>query len=675
MDNTYSILICFKRTIILLVSISYFCSTLFAQQNLTLVSEYGGAIPIITKPKFPPRTKDCVNELADYIEKISGKRPEILFKVPNPIPKKAIWVGIHPELQIIFPNDDFTFSNPEEVLIKSNSNHLVIAGRDVWTQEGLQGKIVNLTKNTNLQEEYGTCHAIYTFLEKSLGVSWLWPGEFGIYTPDNKDISIEPISYNYFPKIQFRNNVISQSFLGKGNYMSGEIKWGIRNCLSYSSLYYPKSAHGFSDWWNKYHEEYPEIFALQENGKRDLSSIVTKNPNSVKLCVSNPKIIDLWLDNVEQQLALDPNQKFFAAGTNDGYTKGHCTCSKCASWDVLPLDGKEKNLADREVKLGNELSIALKNKYPDKNYYVAILSYGWSLSPPLREIPNENVLIIGVHNFHNRRSYNTPIDSNGLANQYKQWDSLGATLVWRPNIGTPCGWRWGMPDISIKQCAEDMKYVSATNTIGVRLDLIYGHWATQGPQYYLIGKLAYDPSISADSLMDDYMNKAYGPAKKELTKYWEFVNISRREFYEKYQDKGKKRHFHIHEFYTKDWFDEAYKHVNAGLEKTTSNASDRQYENRILFTKAGIDYIYLLCEIRAATAEFEEKPSKKQYNKIERLWMCMNEFKLSAPQYAIKFIYLFKAPFGSDQTRFMKGLYPKKNPHVLGLDKEEKQGL
>lgn len=59
----------------------------------------------------PPRTRGAADELAAYIERISGARPDVIEGVPDPIPPHAIWVGVQPAVRKFFPEIDFDFEH------------------------------------------------------------------------------------------------------------------------------------------------------------------------------------------------------------------------------------------------------------------------------------------------------------------------------------------------------------------------------------------------------------------------------------------------------------------------------------------------------------------------------------------------------------------------------------
>lgn len=46
--------------------------------------------------------------------------PNVIEAEPAPLPTHAIWVGHQPALEALFPDLDFDFAHPEEILIAAN---------------------------------------------------------------------------------------------------------------------------------------------------------------------------------------------------------------------------------------------------------------------------------------------------------------------------------------------------------------------------------------------------------------------------------------------------------------------------------------------------------------------------------------------------------------------------
>lgn len=175
--------------------------------ELVLVEDGESRAPIVVFQDAPRFTRRAADELAEYIEKVSGVRPDVIEGEPDPLPDSAVWVGYQPVLNDLFPEMDFDFNHPEEILIAANQNHLVIAGRDRWHPDYLRvegdsykGRDAGLD---GVQQEYGTINAVYTFLQDYLNIRWLWPGNLGEDVPRSDTIAFAPFDYRYHP--QFRS--------------------------------------------------------------------------------------------------------------------------------------------------------------------------------------------------------------------------------------------------------------------------------------------------------------------------------------------------------------------------------------------------------------------------------------------------------------------------------------
>ena len=167
--------------------------------------------------------------------------------------------------------------------------------------------------------------------------------------------------------------------------------------------------HGFSDWWDRFHETHPDIFALQPDGTR---SGFPDPPDGQDVRVE-PGGLGAWLADVEEQLEQNPTRTVFNASPNDGWASGHCICENCRAWDHP--DGEPRlfhwselreeyvALSDRDVTFANRLGApAARSDIPDKDYYVLMLSYGHSRPAPIKARPADNVIISSVANFSRR---------------------------------------------------------------------------------------------------------------------------------------------------------------------------------------------------------------------------------------------------------------------------------
>ncbi|HPN84928.1 MAG TPA: DUF4838 domain-containing protein, partial [Victivallales bacterium] len=452
-----------------LIAISSFAQ---ATGTLTLVKNGANPLPIILVQDAPPYLVRATDELADYIQKISGAKPEILKGLPNPIPASAIWVGYQPKLKELFPDADFNFKNHEEILIVANDKNIAITGRGFWTPETLKLEI-NGRKLDGKQMEYGTINAVYTFIQDYLNVRWIFPGDLGEDVIKSPTISLAPFTYRYHPQIRARGNLFHHSSLDAPSRAGRSQDWTRRHRLQLDSLE-STGGHGFDNWVKRFFKSNPEYFALQPDGTRNYPNKTEKI--NYKMCMSNPAVLEQWLACVEEQIKANPLQSVFNASPMDDYATGHCVCENCKDWDNPNAELRKFNwkgivkecpaVSDRDVTFANLCAAALKKRYPDKDYYVYMLSYGHSRPAPVGVKPADNVIIGSCSNFFiDRDSVDIASIQKGSTHleEFMGWGKVTKNIFWRPNAVNPVGWWHGLPDIAMKETMETWKLIADMN--------------------------------------------------------------------------------------------------------------------------------------------------------------------------------------------------------------------
>ncbi|HRK14621.1 MAG TPA: DUF4838 domain-containing protein [Prosthecobacter sp.] len=623
--------------------------------DLVLVDKDTPPAPIVIFKDAPPRTREAAEVLADYIAKISGQKPPVIEGAPEPLPERAIWVGAQPAVKTLFSQTDFDFKHPEEILIAANEKHVVIAGRDRWDPERLDIK----TKEgviKGVQQEYGTINAVYTFLQDQLGVRWFWPGELGEDVPKSERVSISaPFEYRHHPQMRARGTVFNYCRLGNKGYGKSQ-EWTMRQRLQLCSLSL-EGGHGFGDWWERYHQKYPVIFALQPDGTRS----GFPNPHNAKLCMSNPKVWELWLEGVEEQLRQDPHRTIFNASPNDGWASGHCVCDNCTAWDHPDGEPRVFNwfkrnetrpaTSDRDVTFANTLGGLLKQKYPGKDYRVMMLSYGHSRPAPVKARPADNVIMTVVANFFGRTGLVDRGSTRGdtYRQQFEAWAKIVPSMFWRPNTGSPAGWQQGLPDIHVAQTIRDFKDVAAANCIGIYIDGVWEHWSTVGPLYYIMAQLAWNPAADADAILADYYTRAFGPAAPQVREYFEALEKERMAFTAKNGEAGV---FTFPQLYTADLLSES----QARLDRAAAAVpADSIHARRVAFIQAGLTYTRMMVENIVLMDRYWKKKDAAIAAQVRKNWAVIEEHVAAHP-YAINW-----GPVRPTTPR-MAGLHPDSAP-------------
>ena len=579
---------------------------------LILLDKGVSLAPIIVSKDAPPMTRKAADELAAYIEKVGGTKPQVIEGLPDPLPEKAIWVGFQPKLKELFPKTDFDFKYPEEILIACDGKNLVIAGRDRW--DPLHMVVKDRLTFNGWQQEFGTVNAVYTFLQDYLDVRWLWPGKTGEDIIQKEKIAFAPFEYRYHPQFRMRCGILCESTPTNNQGVSHD--WARLQRMQLDSSNRASLCHGFGDWWERFHEAHPEYFALQPDGTRS----GFPSPGGVKMCQSNPGLWNQWLDDVAKQLEKDPTRTMFSAAFNDGNTEGHCICEKCRAWDVpeakrrlLGWSGMTQEyvaLSDRDVMFANTLARKLKQRYPGKDYYVQIFGYGPTRPAPLKNKPDDNVIVAHVSNWfagledNDRNSY----DDEKSSQQFADWGATGAKIFYRPNLPGQGGLYQLLPDVPFGRAMETIRFVAEHNCTGIFFDTIAECWPTQGPLYYLLAHLAWNPYQDGYVVMDDYYRRGFGPAAGQLKAYWTLLEETRNRMVD-----GK--------LTFPQAYDAAfYKRAASLLDEadTVVAKAPEIYRRRIAYVRVGLEFTRKMLEVRELATRY--KTDKEAADRVRALW-------------------------------------------------------
>ncbi|MBI4626216.1 MAG: DUF4838 domain-containing protein [Verrucomicrobia bacterium] len=476
--------------------------------ELVVVKRGFKPVPILVAANASEATRRAADELADYIRKISQVRPDVMSG-NHPIPPSAIWVGVHPDFSKAWPDLNPTFSHPEEILLAGNGRHLLIAGRD---------RILN-----GRQIECGTANAVYTFLQKHLGVRWLWPGELGEDVLPSENIVLPSFEYRYHPTI-LRRRIFARA---ERSPLADD--WTRFQRLKLDSLEGPAGGHAYTNWWERFHRDHPDWFALQPDGTRSGYPA----PKTAKICLSNPEVWDRWLADAVEAIEKDPTLSMIMAGENDGHSSGVCVCPKCRAWDhpdgapwTYTWKGSSEKLVattDRYITYWNHLARKLRERFPDRrNLYVQGLAYGPSTPPPVKAVPADNVIISYVGKF-------PTIDEatrQPQKAQFSAWSKAAPHIFYRPNLWYWTGGAWGLPDIALKNVSEDFRFLAENHCIGIFIDTAQEHWSTQGPQYYLMAQLTWDPFQDSQAVLSDYYARGFGKSAERIRQYYQLMETA-----------------------------------------------------------------------------------------------------------------------------------------------------
>ncbi len=572
--------------------------------EMLLVEKGVSQMPIIVAADASAATTNAAQELSAYIQKIAGAKLQILVGPVNPTPERAIWIGIHPNLKEVFPDANLEFKHPEEILQICNGQHLLIAGRD--------------RRVGDKQIESGTANSVYTFLQKNLGVRWLWPGPLGEDVVKRETIAFAPFEYRFTPPFRQRDLFHRTS--------GAMLEWNRFQRCELDS-FWVTGGHGFPRWWNDYHEEHPDYFALQPDGTRS----GYPSPGNAKLCESNPDVWRQWLTNATAAFNHDPTLQTFPASANDGSNGGICVCDRCSAWDhpdgslwmLNWANGSQEHVAmsDRYVTFWNHLARGLKKSFPERDLYVAGMAYGPSKPAPIATKLEPNILIGYVGHF----PFAPPAARQQEKDQWQAWSKVAPLLIYRPNLFYYSGGWHGLPTLVLDDTIEDFRFLAEHSGGGITVDGMTTHWATQGPQYYLMAQLAWDPLQDGQAVIQDYYQRGFGPAAESVRAYFALMEEAHKGILQTPDWRNSMGVIRkvladcIAAQYNTARLDEADRLLN---EARTKTADGSVYRQRVDFVGIGLEFTRLLVDTLDAMTSVRETGGKDTTSVLRAIDLC-----------------------------------------------------
>lgn len=431
--------------------------------------------------------------------------------------------------------------------LKTVSNALFLVGKD-------------LRADSNLPLD-GSRHAAMALLERHLGFRWLWPGELGEVVPRSSTVKIPAMDEEDAPAIRKRTLrnyayggtqkivtpadpkqpgsrpgqklVLNHDRVGAGMRQLGlasdeYVGWCPQSSAWWSqqrlgSSYSISAGHAYGGWWNRFGAQHPEWFALQRNGSRTPGRLPAERE---KMCHSNAQLVQQVILEKIAELQREPGRDSVSVSPNDGGgNNSPCLCEACRKLDPVNgrpmpmetyLDGKKLtisyvSLSDRTFMYYNRVAEGLAKVYPDK--LLGTYAYSTYRDLPLGVRPHPNLLVgfVGL-------GYWDDQELEADRQRWEQWAGAAKNLFLRPNAFHQ---GHGMPGVFVKKLDRDIKRCYQTGMIAADFDSVLHHWATQGLNYYVLAKLLWDPSQDAESIVQDYCNKGFGPAAKAIRRYFQ----------------------------------------------------------------------------------------------------------------------------------------------------------
>ena len=380
----------------------------------------------------------------------------------------------------------------------------------------------------------GTLFGAYHFLQ-ALGCRWLTHDPNDEIVPKLSTIDVPDLSVDSRPAFDWR--------LFKGNQDHLE-PWGLKLGMNGffppatankngGALFLPPQAsgvHSFSQLIpaSKYFAKHPDWF-MNANGLRTQ----TFDKIGGQLCLTSPGLIDEFTSRVREIFDADPNCRVISISPDDGY--GWCKCKQCIELDRqlcgaraprVDLSHKEPFVGDRIFWFGNEIARRIAESHPD--HKLLMLAYVNYVEPPDSVQPASNIVPFVCH--YTPADYSRAIsDPSSEANRkfnelLLKWRELSPNMMIYSYVGKSTWWK--LPRPILQNFAADIKYF---HSLGIRryfCQSALAGWDRDGPLYYVLTRLLWDPQANPQALADEWIKGMFGPAAEEMATFYACIETS-----------------------------------------------------------------------------------------------------------------------------------------------------
>ena len=498
-------------------------------------------------------------ELQYHLETITGARLPIVSG-EDAATGLRILVGESEATQAMgLRNSDFRH---QEYLIRFLPDTLILMGRD---KEDTQPMDYADPKTFPGEfEEQASCYAVYDFLERFCDVRWYLPTELGLVCPRKETLSVRGTDVRRSPAMKYRQmnriaDVPADLSDESGPRLGGRegLLFAHRQRLTgvqpYACNhafygYYRRFLKDHPDWFAKgYDKDMPEgrRFATTKRGGYDHSGYPMKYyPN---MCYTNEGFVQQVITSARNffdtgtTLGGEPARgDFFALGPMDSTGNDKfCRCSECQALqhEEPPCNKWRKQYfffndlaSDYIFNFVNNVARGVGKTHPGK--YVTMFAYHQTYYPPTREPLESNVAMTFCIHAQLRPVPAMDRAVTALLNKWDEESGERPKYLWlyfhRPGRANPF-----FPGFMAHHMVKQMQDYHKRGFRGIFAEPAYipakekGH-AGRGPnanllEMYLAYKLADDPTLDGNTLIDEFFTRYYGAAAKPMQTLYEKI--------------------------------------------------------------------------------------------------------------------------------------------------------
>lgn len=421
-------------------------------------------------------TRDAANTLAQYLGKMVGSS----FSVTEGDGSTGIAVGVASD----FPKLDLAgkFSEPgrftsEQYLIHTHAGGVYLIGA---TEQAVE-------------------HAVWDFLYR-LGYRQFFPGKTWEIIPHTPSLSA---AIDAFESPDYHSRLI---WYGGGYLDHNEQlyrQWAARNRATAGFVL--NTSHEYNNIRKRHEQafaEHPQYFAMIDGQHK-------ATPHA-KFNVASPGLQQLVIDDAITWFEQHPNEVSKSMDPSD-----------FGGWSEDGPSSKLGSPTDQALTLANVVADAVQSQFPEQRF-VGMYAYYDHQRPPTNVTVHPNVII----------SFATRFLKPGLTIEQlmEGWRAKGLKqLGIREYYGVGM-WDWSVPAMSYQGGSIDYlaHTIPAFHRLGARMLTSESSdaWGSIGLGHYLASRMLWDVDEAdrVDALVDDFLDKSFGPARQPMAAFYQLIN-------------------------------------------------------------------------------------------------------------------------------------------------------
>ncbi len=450
-----------------------------AGHALTLAENGAARTVILTPLEATPAEKNAACELAEALREITGAAFSIQTAGATS-PVRAILVGPGAAARQAFPEIPFDQLGPEEVVIKTRGDLLLLAGG----------------------RPRGTLYAVSQFLQEHCGVRWWTP--WAARYPRRPTLEVGPLDVRYRPVFESRDPYWYPAF---------DARWAVRNFSNSQSAGIPEEWGGCIRYKGFVHTFYPLVPPAEHFAKHPewYSEIKGKRTHDhAQLCLTNPELREHVVERVKQWLRESPEARIVSVSQNDWY--GFCECAHCKA-----LDDAEGSHAGTLLDFVNYVAEKIQSEFPQ--VAVDTLAYQYTRRPPKTLKPRPNVIIrLCSIECNFREPLEAPANAR-FADDIRGWAKICDRLyIWDYTTDFA---HYLQPHPNWYVLGPNVRFFAAHHVQGV---FEQGAYQSHGAEFaelraWVLAQLLWDPRRDDRALIREFLEGYYGAAAPAIQRY------------------------------------------------------------------------------------------------------------------------------------------------------------